>query len=57
MNRMEHLEDNGFQHTSKSTKCSICKTEGHNKHTCKKVALYLHIDVNIFINKCICINI
>ena len=34
-NRMELLEDIGFQNTPKPTECSICKTEGHSKHTCK----------------------
>ena len=30
-NRMEYLEDNGFQRKPNTIRCSICNSEGHNK--------------------------
>ena len=33
-NRIEMLEDQGFQRVKNEQKCSICKERGHNKRTC-----------------------
>ena len=33
-NRIELLEDQGFQRVKNEQKCSVCKKRGHNKRTC-----------------------
>lgn len=35
-NRIEHLQDTGYQRTPKQKICSICKMKGHNSRTCGK---------------------
>lgn len=34
-NRIEYLEDEGFERAKKSRVCFLCKTPGHNRRTCK----------------------
>ena len=33
-NRIEYLEDHGFERQPKQTFCSLCHNPGHNKRTC-----------------------
>jgi len=33
-NRIDELEENGYQRVGREQKCSICKEKGHNKKTC-----------------------
>ena len=33
-NRLEALQDDGYDHPKRSSKCSICRQEGHNKRSC-----------------------
>ena len=35
-NRIEQLEDSGYQKQKKEQECSVCKTMGHNKRSCPK---------------------
>ena len=35
-NRIEYLEDHGFQRLTKTITCSVCQEKGHNSHTCEK---------------------
>lgn len=34
-NRIENLEDNGYQRNKKLLTCGKCKKTGHNKRSCK----------------------
>ena len=46
-NRIEYLEDHGFERQAKQTVCSLCHESGHNKRTCKlreQVTHSSHID-------------
>ena len=35
-NRIEYLQDSGFQQVQKQKICSVCKGKGHNSRICKK---------------------
>lgn len=35
-NRIEYLEDHGFQRLHKTVTCSVCQEKGHNSRTCKR---------------------
>ena len=35
-NRIEHLQDSGFQRVPREKTCSVCNEKGHNSRTCKK---------------------
>ena len=37
-NRIEYLEDHGFQRSNETVTCSVCKEKGHNRRTCKKAS-------------------
>ena len=47
-NRIEYLQDNGFERDRRAVMCSVCHQQGHNRLSCTSKKLNNYCDVHAF---------